>query len=76
MDKDTKERDEDIMKRKLSEHKNTIDLIIEIGKENGIEVEPTYGNDGNGDFYYPLDDEKKLIQAIDKYLEKYKWKKE
>ncbi|MBS7527224.1 hypothetical protein KHM83_11080 [Fusibacter paucivorans] len=60
--------DEDKMIKKLEEHRDGIKLIVEIGELNDVEVVPTTGNDSSGDFTYPLEDEEKLINAIDKYL--------
>lgn len=68
--------DEDKMIKKLEEHRDTIKLIVEIGKLNDIDVIPTEGNDSRGDFIYPKEKEGELVKEIDKYLGKYKYKKE
>ena len=67
------QRDEDKMIKKLEEHRDTIKMVEEIGKLNGIDIEPTTGNDSNGDFIYPKDKEEDLIKALDKYIGKYKY---
>lgn len=68
--------DEDKMIKKLEEHRDAKNLIIEIGEINGIKVEPTEKNDPKGDFKYLKKDEQKLINAIDVYLGHRKYKKE
>ena len=60
--------DEDKMIKKLEEHRDAKKLVVEIGALNGIRVIETEGNDPNGDFYYPLDKQEELINAIDEYL--------
>lgn len=60
--------DEDKMIKKLEEHRDTIQLIVKIGKRKGIDIVPTQGNDPRGDFKYPKDEEGKLIEAIDEVL--------
>lgn len=67
--------DEDKMIKKLEEHRDAIKFIVEIGELKGINVKPTQGNDSKGDFIYPLDKEKELIEAIDEYLEHRKYRK-
>jgi len=67
------QRDEDKMIKKLEEHRDTIKMVEEIGKLNGIDIEPTTCNDSNGDFIYPKDKEENLIKALDKYIGKYKY---
>lgn len=68
--------DESKMIKKLNEHLNTKLLIKEIGKKIGINVIETEGNDPRGDFQYPKDKEKELIEGIDKYLGQYKYVKD
>lgn len=68
--------DESKMIKKLQEHLNTKLLIKEIGKKKGIEITETEGNDPRGDFQYPKDKEKELIEAIDEYLLEYKYIKD
>lgn len=60
--------DEDKMIKKLEEHRDTIELFIEIGKIHGIDVRATTGNDSRGDFMYPLEKEAEYIKGIDEYL--------
>ncbi|WP_047795023.1 hypothetical protein [Exiguobacterium sp. JLM-2] len=60
--------DENKMIKKLEEHRDLKNLVIDIGKLNDICVKETEGNDEKGDFYYPLDKEKQLINCIDEYL--------
>ena len=66
--------DEDKMIKKLEEHRDTIKMVVEIGKLNGIQVKPTINNNSNGDFIYPKDKEEELLKALDKYIGKYKHK--
>lgn len=68
--------DEDKMIKKLEEHRDTIKLVEEIGKLHDINVKATQGNNSNGDFIYPKDKEEELIEALDKYIGKYKHIKE
>lgn len=68
--------DEDKMIEKLEQHRDTKRMVIEIGKLNGITVEPTVNNNGNGDFVYDEKDHEKLIEAIDEFLLDYKYKGE
>ena len=65
--------DEDIMIKKLTEHRNVIDVVVLIGEKEGVKINRTTGNDSNGDFSYSKEDHEKVVDAIDKYLGKYKW---
>lgn len=65
--------DEDKMIKKLEEHRDAIKFVVEVGKLNDIYIKPTEGNDSKGDFEYPLDREKDLIEAIDEYLGHHKY---
>jgi len=67
--------DEDKMIKKLVEHRDAIKFVVEVGELKGINVKPTEGNDSKGDFIYPLDREKELIEAIDEYLGHRKYRK-
>lgn len=67
--------DEDKMIKKLEEHRDAIKFVVEIGELKGINVKPTKGNDSKGDFIYPLDREKELIEAIDEYIGHHKYRK-
>ncbi len=58
--------DEDKMIRKLTEHRNVIDLVEKLGKLNNIDVQRTVNNDPNGDFKYPKEQEDALIAELDK----------
>ncbi|EJI1281177.1 hypothetical protein ACT21L_004500 [Vibrio vulnificus] len=68
--------DEDKMIKKLEEHRDAIKLVVEIGKLHDIEVTPTVNDDPRGDFKYPVEKREQLINALDKYLGKYKYVKE
>lgn len=65
--------DEDIMIKKLKEHRNVIDVVVLIGEKEGVNINRTTGNDSNGDFSYSEADHNKVVQAIDKYIGEYKW---
>lgn len=67
--------DEDKMIEKYEEHKSMKKLFVEIGQLHGINVTSTVGNDPKGDFKYPLEEEARLIEAVDKYLGHRKYKK-
>lgn len=60
--------DEDKMIEKLEAHRDICGLITSIGQLVDIDVQRTTGNDSNGDIVYPKDDEKRLINKIDKIL--------
>lgn len=68
--------DEDKMIRKLEEHRDTKNMIIEIARLNNINVSPTTNNDSRGDFCYDEKDHEKLVKCIDEYLGDYKYEKE
>lgn len=68
--------DEDKMIKKLAEHRDAIKLVVEIAKLHNIKVNPTTDNDPRGDFEYPRDKKYDLINALDKYIGKYKYTKE
>lgn len=65
--------DESDMIRHLELHLKIKNTIIAIGKQKGINVEETTGNDPRGDFIYAKEDENKLIEGIDEYLGCYKY---
>ena len=64
------------MIKKLEEHRDMKNLVIEIGKLHDIEVTPTTNNDSKGDFSYPKEKQQALIDALDKYIGKYKHRKQ
>lgn len=68
--------DEDKMIKKLEEHRDTIKLVEDIGKLHGIQIKATTDNESKGDFIYPKNREKDLIQLLDKYLGKYRYAKD
>ena len=65
--------DEDRMIKKLEEHRDVTKLVVEIAKLHGITVTPSKNNDPRGDFEYPQDRKNELINALDKYIGKYKY---
>lgn len=67
--------DEDKMIKKLEEHRDTTKLVVEIAKLHGITVTPSINNDPRGDFEYPQDRKDELINALDRYIGKYKYTK-
>ena len=67
--------DEDKMIKKLEEHRDATKLVVEIAKLHGITVTPSINNDPRGDFEYPQDKKDDLINALDKYIGKYKYTK-
>lgn len=68
--------DEDKMIKKLKEHRDTKNMVIEIGRANGIIVTSTDNNDPKGDFYYDSEDHDRLVECLDEYLLEYKYVKE
>ena len=60
--------DEDRMIAKLEEHREIKLMVKEIGELYGIEVTSTVDNDPNGDFLYPEEQERQLIDALDRFL--------
>ena len=75
MSYENKISDEDKMIKKLKEHRNAKNMVIEIGRANGIKVTATEGNDTKGDFYYDSEDNDKLVKCLDQYLSDYKYVK-
>lgn len=64
----TKMKDEDKKIQKLVEHRDIVDLAVEVGEVNNINVERTEGDDPRGDFRFPSNQTQELIDAFDKYL--------
>jgi hypothetical protein len=67
------EIEEDLMRKKLEEHRNVIDVVLLIGKKEGIKIKRTSKFHPKGDFSYEEEDHDKVVNAIDKYLGEYKW---
>lgn len=68
--------DEDKMIKKLEEHRDATKLVVEIAKLHDIEITPSINNDPRGDFEYPQNKKYELINALDKYIGKYKYTKD
>lgn len=62
------------MIKKLEEHRDTIQLVVQIGAIHGIPVVPTTNNDERGDFSYPKERKEDLLRALDDYIGKYRHK--
>ena len=76
MSNENKISDEDKMIKKLVEHRNAKNMVIEIGQANNINVTATDGNDPKGDFCYDSADHDKLVKCLDEYLLDYKYVRE
>ncbi|HCE4788166.1 TPA: hypothetical protein NKQ44_002607 [Vibrio parahaemolyticus] len=50
-------------------HEDLVDAIEKLGKENGLDVEATEGNDKRGDVRVSRKDFDKLVSLIEKKLE-------
>ena len=64
MDTQNKPTDEDKMIQKLTIHKKMIGWVLGLLEKEEIESERTYGNDAQGDIYYPSEEDTETIQKI------------